>query len=98
MGEAERLAVQPSGPAHTHLLSALVTPAKFANTVRILSDLWYRETVDVSSPTIIFAHPAYLALESLVVRFPQLAIPFMLREVRADHHYWIGLLHRLTGA
>ncbi len=61
---------------------------------RRLAAVWRRETAHLSSPTKMFAHPAYQE----IIGLGRDAVPLLLRELELNPDHWFGALRALTGA
>ena len=60
---------------------------------RTLAERWKRETLVLSNPTAIEAHPAYQE----IIRMGPDAIPLILADLSKEPNFWFGALQDLTG-
>jgi hypothetical protein len=73
----------------TRVRPRLVTALRF----QTLADRWSRDCVSMSSPSHMFAHPAYLQIRELGLD----AVPLIFQRVDSDPKLWLGALHGITG-
>jgi hypothetical protein len=59
-----------------------------------LASIWDRETRYLSSMSEAFSHPAYQEIINLGTE----VVPFLLRDMEANHSHWFGALRAITGA
>jgi hypothetical protein len=82
---------QANLPAVREILVSV--PELIGHKFREHASRWKRETRSCSSRTKMVEHPAYKE----IVRMGQAALPFILKELRTDPHYWFPALQAITG-
>lgn len=60
---------------------------------RKFADEWKRDTLDISAPSLLFSHPAYLR----IIGMGSPVIPLLLDELERSPHHWFIALHAITG-